>query len=138
MRWEDQEGAVMEQLAIFSGTLGLAPPWYVTSVRFAKDSNRLEIKVEYAAVLPFTCPICGTEAFPAAEPLRETWYHENFFNYATHLHALVPRMACCGGTLPRPWCRTGSRFHEVMQPPAPDYESPQSQPDRPYPLVVNR
>ena len=32
----------------------------------------------------------------------ETWYHDNFFRYATYLHARVPQIhcRCCG-----PFCR---------------------------------
>jgi hypothetical protein len=104
----------MEQLSIFSGTLGLSPPWQVTSVTFTKDSNRLDIHVEYAQLNPLVCPFCGAQRPSCrAEAETETWFHEDFFHYATYLHAEVPRLFCCCGVFPRPWCRMGSRFSQV-------------------------
>jgi hypothetical protein len=105
----------MEQLALFSGTLGLAPPWYVTSVTFARDASRLDISVEYGQLAPVSCPFCGEQAVSYTEAESETWFHANFFDYATYLHARVPRLPCCCRTLPRPWCRAGSRFARLPE-----------------------
>lgn len=107
----------MEQMSIFSATLGLSPPWQVTSAEFAYDTNRLDIKIEYALGNPLDCPLCGGKGTGYhAETSAELWYHDDFLRYATYLHALVPLMACCcGGRFPleRPWSRTGSRFSLV-------------------------
>lgn len=110
----------MERTAIFSATLGLFPPWQVTSASFAKESNRLDIHVEYTHQSGHDCPFCGESgACCLAETVQETWYHEDFFRYATYLHARVPLLTCrCGGTfhLERPWSRDGSRFCRVKPP----------------------
>jgi len=104
----------MEQLAIFSGTLGLSPPWQVTSVSFARESNRLDITVHYEQANSLTCPVCGAPgAICPFESETETWFHEDFLNYATYLHARVPRLSCSCGDLPRPWCRAGSKFSKL-------------------------
>jgi hypothetical protein len=106
----------MEQLAIFSATLGLSPPWQVISVAFAKETNRMDICVEYLQGNQLTCPVCGTQGPTChAESQTEVWYHDDFFSYATYLHALVPHLACCGRSVPleRPWCRAGSKFARV-------------------------
>jgi transposase len=106
----------MEQLSIFSATLGLSPPWQVTSVSFEKESNRLDIRVEFTPGCSLTCPVCGRhEHVSAAEEDTEVWYHADFFRYAAYLHARIPQLACACGALPleRPWCRAGSRFARV-------------------------
>jgi transposase len=104
----------MEQLALYSGTLGLSPPWQVTEVTFAKDSNRLDIRVAYEPLTPPACPVCGTQAADCqADSQDETWFHEDFFHYATYLHARVPQPPCKCGLFPRPWCRAGSRFTKI-------------------------
>jgi transposase len=104
----------MEQ-TIFSGTLGLSPPWQVTEVTFARESNRLDIKVEYEPRDVLTCPSCGARGqVSCLERDNETWFHEDFFHYATYLHALVPRLTCCCGSFPRPWSRAGSRFARIL------------------------
>lgn len=108
----------MERTAIFSATLGLFPPWQVTSASFARESNRLDIHVEYAHPAGHDCPHCGGRGTCClAETVQETWYHEDFFRYATYLHARVPLLAChCGGTfqLERPWSRAGSKFCRIQ------------------------
>jgi hypothetical protein len=107
----------MEQMMILSATLGLSPPWQVTAANFAKESNRLDISIEYSYATPLDCPACGGKGTSChAETVAETWFHENFFSYATFLHARVPLMACdCGGRFPLkpPWSRQGSLFYKI-------------------------
>ena len=107
----------MEQMPIFSATLGLSPPWQVTKVIFGKESNRLDISIEYAHGNAIDCPICGGEGTSCpAETTSEIWYHGDFLRYVTYLHARVPLMACCCGSrfpLERPWSRAGSRFTRI-------------------------
>ena len=66
----------MGELALFSATLGLSPPWQVTSVTFTKGSNRLDISVEYEQAMPLLCPTCCTRgAICLAESVNEIWFH---------------------------------------------------------------
>jgi transposase len=107
----------MENPAIFSATLGLAYPWQVTAVAFARDENRLEITVDFDHGNHFTCPCCGTAALAPCGWETETWHHADFFRYSTYLNARVPRVECpCGKVLPveRPWSRAGSRFSRLQ------------------------
>ena len=108
---------MMEQMAIFSATLGLSPPWQVTAATFAKESNRLDLCIEYTHGAPIDCPNCPNcgcaGSSVVAETTTELWYHDDFFCYATYLHAQVPLMTCCCGCefpLERPWSRVGSKF----------------------------
>jgi hypothetical protein len=106
---------VMDQLTIFSATLGLSLPWQVTSVSFDSESNRLDICVEYTQGSPLVCPLCGAQGASCSET-RETWYHKDFLRYGTYLHARVPQVDCCSGLVPleRPWCRAGSKFSRII------------------------
>ena len=103
----------MTHNSIFSATLGLSPPWRVTSVTFAQEEKRLDIMVEFSPGDNLNCPDCG------AEPEHfftetETWHHDNFLRYSTFLHARVPNHRCCT-VLPvaRPWARAGSKFGKL-------------------------
>jgi len=106
----------MGRLRIFSATLGLSPPWKITSVGFAEGSNRMDISVELMQGNTLICPICGAQGVPVSgAPETEIWYHDDFLAYATYLHARVPSLVCGCGAFPlqRPWCRAGSRFSRV-------------------------
>jgi hypothetical protein len=101
----------MEHPAIFSATLGLSDPWQITHVTFAREEKRLDITVDYANDSTFACPHCGKEVKPSKVE-HETWFHGDFFRFATYLHARVPHIECCCGLFPveRPWSREGSKF----------------------------
>ena len=101
----------MELSAIFSSTLGLSLPWQITSVSFCRDEKRLDINVDFLDNNSLPCPHCGCGGAPCQKK-TETWYHDDFFRYATYLHAHVPHIECCGNVIPveRPWSSEGSRF----------------------------
>lgn len=102
----------MEHHAVFSATLGLAAPWYITGVSYSPESNRLDISVDFYPGNIFPCPECGAGVEASAES-RELWFHDSFCNYSTYLHAHVPLLRCACGRVapaPRPWAREGSRF----------------------------
>lgn len=106
----------MDLTRIVSATLGLSPPWHVSSVTLANDGKRLDITVNYDASRHTLCPYCGARG-AACEADIETWYHQDFFRYATYLHTRVPRIFCCGRvhTVERPWTRTGSKFVKISE-----------------------
>ena len=96
---------------IVSATLGLSSPWQVIDVALDGNGQRLDITVSYDACTGVVCPHCGAKGVTCAQD-SETWYHHDFFRYATYLHTKVPRIACCGHicTVERPWARSGSKF----------------------------
>jgi transposase len=105
---------------IVSATLGLSSPWRVSSVALDADGQRLDITVTYDSDQVACCPRCGAKGV-RCDVERETWYHHDFFRYATYLHTRVPRLTCCGQyrTVERPWARSGSKFVKI-QPEASD------------------
>ncbi|GFO68820.1 hypothetical protein GMLC_23990 [Geomonas limicola] len=103
----------MDQLTFISATLGLAPPWFVTSATVSKDGSQFNIIVEYGRLAPISCPCCGAEGEEHRVFDNETWFHADFFSHPTYLHARVPHFSCCDTQVTRPWCRPGSRFTEI-------------------------
>lgn len=104
----------MQPEALFGIALGITPPWEVTSVAFSKESNRLDITIDFQRGATFACPVCGSPA-PAYDTTEKEWRHLNFFQYEAYLHARVPRVNCpnegCGvKQVTVPWARAGSGF----------------------------
>ena len=104
----------MQPESLFGMALGIVPPWEVTEVSFSKESNRLDIAIDFQRGSAFLCPVCGAPA-PAYDTTEKTWQHLNFFQYEAYLHARVPRVNCpnegCGvKQVQVPWARAGSGF----------------------------
>jgi len=102
----------MEHPAIFAATLGLSHPWQIVSLTMQRDTNRLDINIDFIGDCPAICPITKSRG-KACDFARETWYHDNFFNYKTFLHINAPRPQCPDCWIApskRPWSRSGSRF----------------------------
>ena len=104
----------MQPEALFGMALGIVPPWEVTEVSFSKESNRLDITIDFQRGATFLCPVCGATA-PAYDTTEKTWQHLNFFQYEAYLHARVPRVNCpnegCSvKQVQVPWARAGSGF----------------------------
>ena len=107
---------MMRQPTIFSDTLGLFPPWQVTTVAFSEEENRLDITVAFDYSNFEICPDCGGAIGPTLGT-AEVWHHSDFFQHPTYLYAHIPRFACaCGREVPveRPWSRPGSKFALVQ------------------------
>ena len=104
----------MQPETLFGMALGIAPPWEVTEVTFSKESNRLDLFIDFRPGATFACPVCGTPA-PAYDTAEKQWRHLNFFQYEAYLHARVPRVKCpndgCGvKQIQVPWARPDSGF----------------------------
>ena len=81
----------MQPEALFGMALGIVPPWEVTEVSFSKESNRLDLTIDFQRGATFLCPVCGAPS-PAYDTAEKTWQHLNFFQYEAYLHARVPPM----------------------------------------------
>lgn len=104
----------MQPEMLFGMALGIIPPWEVTEVAFSKETNRLDITIDFQKGATFACPVCGSPA-PAHDTTEKEWRHLNFFQYEAYLHARVPRVKCpnegCGiKQVQVPWARAGSGF----------------------------
>lgn len=104
----------MQPETLFGMALGIVQPWEVTKVDFSKESNRLDIFIDFQRGATFTCPVCGAPS-PTYDSTEKEWRHLNFFQYEAYLHARVPRVKCpndgCGvKQIQAPWARPGSGF----------------------------
>lgn len=109
----------MEPERLFSLALGIAPPWYVKAAQFSAERGQLDLYLDFQRGAQFTCPSCGAEGAKAYDTTEDTWRHLNFFQYATYLHARVPRVQCprgCGVRLIEvPWARPDSGFSQLFE-----------------------
>jgi transposase len=76
----------MQPEMLFGMALGITPPWEVTEVAFFKESNRLDITIDFQKGATFACPVCGAPA-TAYDTTEKEWRHLNFFQYEAYLHA---------------------------------------------------
>ena len=103
----------LDQHQLFTLALGLAEPWYVVSLNFIPDEQRLEIGIDFRRGGTFNCPECGRARCKAYDTDERRWRHLNFFQHQTILRARVPRIEClrCGvKPVNIPWSRPGSGF----------------------------
>jgi transposase len=95
---------------IFASTLGLSAPWQIINVSFAPNEKRIDITVAFMPQGSVSCPHCGSTN-SLCKAVEETWFHEDFFSYATYLHTKIPLIHCCDhASVDRPWSRPGSKF----------------------------
>lgn len=109
------KGQTMEFPGIFSATLGLSEKWRITSISFAKETNRMDMVIDISEDGDFFCPVCGAKGIHCGVEI-ENWHHNNFLSYEIYLQARVPRVECCrcgAFTVDRPWSRAGSRFSRI-------------------------
>jgi transposase len=107
-------GFIMQLPELFTQALGLTLPWQVVSYAFSKETNRLDINIDFTRGAKFPCPVCG-DLVPVHDTVEKTWRHMNFWQYESYLTARIPRVKCpkegCGVRLAQvPWARPGSGF----------------------------
>lgn len=104
----------MQPEQLFGMALGIVSPWEVKEITFSKESNRLDIYIDFQKGTQFPCPVCG-KLSPVHDTTEKEWRHLNFFQYEAYLKARVPRVICpdsdCGvKQVSVPWARSGSGF----------------------------
>jgi transposase len=110
-------------LSLFTESLGIEEPWYVSSVEFSREQKRLDIQLEYRKHVQFCCPQCGGTNTDIYDRQDHSWRHVNYFEHQTHLHAKVPRVWChdCSRDssgvrlVDVPWTRKMSHFTKLFE-----------------------
>lgn len=109
----------MDTETLFGLALGLMPPWQVRRIEFSPETARLDIHLDFPRGAAFHCPACGVAGAKAYDTAEAAWRHLNFFQYAAHLHARLPRVQCpgeCGiKTVAVPWARPDSGFTRLFE-----------------------
>ena len=107
---------------LFGAVLHIHEPWKIIKIDFpqeGKDSEHLDIYIDFEKGATFSCPVCGGPA-TAYDTSNMTWRHRDFFEYETYLHARVPRVKCLNGVcgvkkISVPWARTSSGLTMKME-----------------------
>lgn len=102
----------MKDFDIFQAALGLGEEWMVSKTEFKPQEKRLDIYLDFAPGTRFPCPVCGLPS-KVYDTTERTWQHLNFFQYATYIHARLPRVDCEADGIKQiqvPWARERSGF----------------------------
>lgn len=92
--------------------LGLDESWSVNTVKFEPDEKRVTVKISHVGNV-LCCPDCECECPQADLAPERKWRHLDTMQFATEIHARVPRSKCskCGvKTIKIPWAGKHSRF----------------------------
>jgi len=92
--------------------LGIHSPWETSSVDLNMANSRVDIEIEYVDSTD-ACPECGTLCPKHDERKSRTWRHLDTMQFATYLHARLPRVKCKDHgvkTVSAPWTAKNSRF----------------------------
>jgi len=108
----------MLEKELFQLALNIEEPWYIESIEFNPDENKLDIWINFTAGSEFICPECEEKGCKAYDTSEKIWRHLNFFQYKCYIHCRVPRVKCenCGIHLVKvPWSRKQSGFTLLME-----------------------
>lgn len=92
--------------------LGLDDSWSVNCVKFEPDQKRVTVKISHVG-RGLCCPDCEAASPQADLAPERKWRHLDTMQFATEIHARVPRSKCskCGvKTIRIPWAGKHSRF----------------------------
>lgn len=98
--------------------LGLQAPWRVVRVVFDKGLGQVDVWLEHEPGVVWSCPRCGRSCGLSGHAEERTWRHLNTCEYATLVHARLPRVNCpehVGAQVPAPWAEGNTRFTLAME-----------------------
>jgi len=107
----------MNDVALYSGILGIESPWRVTEVRPVLSEGSITIRVEIPASQKLTCPECGDEC-PRHDHRERRWRHLPTCQYQTIIEAAVPRVRCPKHKVRQirvPWAEANSSFTALFE-----------------------
>ena len=107
----------MNDLALYSGILGIKLPWKVTEVRPELADGLITIRVEIPASEKLSCPECLDEC-PVHDHRRRRWRHLPTCQYQTIIEAEIPRVRCPKHKVRQvrvPWAEAGSSFTALFE-----------------------
>ena len=98
--------------AFYEQLLDIRAPWRVARVALNKPAQRVDVYLEHRERVRWKCPRCGQEHGAYDHTIERIWRHRDSCEYATYLHARLPRVACAGEyrELQAPWAEGHSRF----------------------------
>ncbi len=107
----------MDGTEIYTGILGVRPPWRVVSAETNLVDEVVLVRVEAPSEVSFGCPRCGKKS-PRHDHRKRRWQHLPTCQFRTILEVDVPRVSCPKhGVLqvPVPWAEANSSFTAMME-----------------------
>jgi transposase len=107
----------MQDTKLFETILGLARPWHIARVELNTGAQRVDLWAEHDDIR-WPCPDCGMSLASFDHAEERTWRHLDTCQFATHLHARIPRVACPTHGVKQvrvPWAEPRSRFTMLME-----------------------
>jgi transposase len=103
---------MMTPEAFYEELLDIRLPWTVVKVEMNKAARKVDVHLAHRERVKWKCPRCGKEHATYDHTRERVWRHLDSCEYATYLHARLPRVECQGEyfQLPAPWAEGGSRF----------------------------
>jgi transposase len=84
----------MQDTELYRHVLGLEPPWRVAKVELSVEKHQVDVWAEHRASATFPCPECGKVSGLHDHAEERVWRHLDTCQFATLLHARVPRVKC--------------------------------------------
>src|SRR5712691_650103 len=103
----------MRDTELYRHVLGLESPWAVSKVELSTEKQRIDVWAEHKANATFCCPECGKPAGLHDHAEERVWRHLDTCQFATYLHARVPRVNCTTHGVRQvkvSWAESRSRF----------------------------
>lgn len=103
----------MQDTELYRHLLGLAAPWSVARVQLDVSGQQVDVWVEHVKGTRWPCPTCGRELGLYDHAAERVWRHLDSCQFATQLHASVPRVDCPEHGVHQvklPWAEERSRF----------------------------
>ena len=108
----------MQDTDLYRQLLGIQDPWTVVRVAVSLETKRVDIHVGHVDGHQWPCPDCG-KALPIYDHTEERqWRHLDTMQYATYLHARVPRVKCGEHGVKQArvsWAEPKSRFTALFE-----------------------
>lgn len=108
----------MRDIDLYRRVLGLDKPWTVARVDLDVAGHRVDIWVEHAPGVMWSCPQCGRELSCRDHAEERVWRHLDTCQFQTHLHARTPRVDCPEHGVVQvrvPWAEARARFTLLME-----------------------
>jgi transposase len=103
----------VQDTELYRHLLGLLAPWSVARVELDVSDQKVDVWVEHAKGTRWSCPTCGRELGLYDHAAERVWRHLDSCQFATQLHASVPRVQCPEHGVHQvklPWAEERSRF----------------------------
>jgi len=112
------EDGGMKDTELYRQLLGLQSPWSVARVAVDLKAQRVDVWAEHSEGQHWPCPSCGQELALYDHTEERSWRHLDTMQFATYLHARVPRVKCPKDGVHQvstPWAEPRSRFTMLFE-----------------------